>query len=118
MSPSAWRNLCLSSVAVILVVSALGEVIDRHISRPVSSPVGWLVLGVLGAAFLAFFVSVPPLVIRWFIAKQQEIGNAAHPIVLFLAQNEQKVVRTVWVVWAIGTALAVPAAIQDWMMHR
>jgi hypothetical protein len=118
MNQQAWRKLCAVSVGVILFVSTVGGALEPHVPAPLRAPLLSLGLIVLGIAFIAFFASVPPLAIRWFIERQQRTGNAAHPAVAFLAQNEEKVVRAVWIVWILGTAITVPAAVHDWMMHR
>lgn len=118
MNQSAWRALCLTSLAIMLIISAASGVIERHIPDPVQSPAGWLVLGLLGAAVLGFVASVPPIAIRWFIATQQRIGNGAHPVIAYLAENEGNVVIVVWAMWAVGAAIAIPAALYDWMTHR
>lgn len=115
MNQSAWRALCLTSLAIILVISAAGELIERHIPDPTGSPGGWLVLGVLGAALLGFVFSMPPIIVRWFIERQQRIGNTARPVVAYLVENEKNVVAAIWAVWAVGVAIAAPAVIHGWM---
>jgi hypothetical protein len=69
----------------------------------------------MALAFLCFVISVPPVAIRFFIAAQERIGNADHPLVRFLREHEQQAVRAVWLLWAVGILIALPVAIHDWM---
>jgi hypothetical protein len=114
VTPRAWRILCLASFGALLGLGVIGSVLEQWMTTP-SQPVIWLVAGVYGLLFFTFVFSIPPVVIPWFIAAQERIGNADHPLVASLRRHQRLVVRAVWILWAAGTLIAIPAAIHDWM---
>jgi hypothetical protein len=105
-----WLVLCGGNLAALVVLSIIGNTLE---SRGVSID-RWPViprtllrgLGLL--ALVGFVVSVPPTMLKLFIAGQLRIGNAGHPMVGFLQRHEAGVVRAVWVVWLAGTLIALP----------
>ena len=114
MQPATWRLLCLGSFAAMIALGIAGAVVQGMAGETPASPVIQLAFAIpTGIAFLIFVASVPPVAIRFFIAAQERIGNAAHPIVRFLREHERGVVIAVWVVWIAGTLIAAPVIVQD-----
>ena len=113
MTPGAWRILCLASFAALVGIGIIGSVLEQWMTAP-SQPVIWLAAGVYGVIFFCFLISIPPVAVSWFIAAQERIGNAGHPLVAGLRRHERLVVRAVWILWAAGALIAIPAAMHDW----
>jgi hypothetical protein len=116
MTPATWRLLCLGSFVAMVALGITGAVAEGLMEGAPASLALRLAFAVpMGLAFLLFVASVPPVAIRFFIAGQLRIGNAAHPVVRFLQRNEQAVVIAVWLVWIAGALIAAPVIIQDIM---
>ncbi|OGA45918.1 MAG: hypothetical protein A3F74_15570 [Betaproteobacteria bacterium RIFCSPLOWO2_12_FULL_62_58] len=113
VGPRPWRVLCFGSFLILVVLGGVGGMLEQVVEPPL--PYLVVVWGCMGLAFLGFIISVPPVVIRFFIAGQERIGNAEHALVRFLREHEWQVVRAVWLLWALGALIAVPAAVYDWM---
>ena len=80
VTPRAWRILCLASFAALVGIGIIGSVLEQWMTAP-SQPVIWLAAGVYGVIFFCFLISIPPVAVSWFIAAQERIGNAGHPLV-------------------------------------
>ena len=114
MQPATWRLLCLGSFAAMIVLGIAGAVAQGMAGEAPASPAMQLAFAVpMGVAFLLFLASVPPVAVRFFIAAQERIGNAAHPVVRFLREHERAVVITVWLVWIAGALVAAPVVVDD-----
>ena len=114
MNPATWRLLCLGSFVAMVALGIAGAVAEGLMEGAPASLAFRLAFAVpMGLAFLLFVASVPPVAIRFFIAAQERIGNAAHPIVRFLREHERSVVIAVWLVWIAGALIAAPVIVQD-----
>ena len=69
------------------------------------------ILAMLGIA--AAIACVAPLMVRSFIGGQRRVGNANEPRVAWVAQHEAGVVGGLWLVWAAGLVVALPAFIGE-----
>lgn len=119
MQPATWRILCFGSFAAMIVLGIAGTVTQGAMEGAPASPATQLAFAIpIGIAFLLFLVSVPPVAIRFFIAAQKRIGNAAHPVVRFLREHERAVVIAVWIVWIAGALVAAPVIVQDMLGAR
>jgi hypothetical protein len=105
-----WLLLCGGNLAALVVLSIIGNTLESRgvsIDRwPVIPRTALRGFGLL--ALVGFVVSVPPTMMKLFIAGQLKIGNADHPMVGFLQRHETGVVRGVWIVWLAGTLIALP----------
>jgi len=63
--------------------------------------------------FCVMCFSMVPLAVRFFIYMQVKIGNSDLFLVKFLQAHGSGVVVGVWVMFAIGLCIALPAAIKD-----
>jgi hypothetical protein len=114
MRPATWRLLCFGSFAAIIALGIAGAVAQGMMAEAPASPAMQLAFAIpIGIAFLLFLASVPPVAIRFFIAAQERIGNAAHPVVRFLRKHERAVVIAVWLVWIAGALVAAPVIVED-----
>jgi hypothetical protein len=68
--------------------------------------------------FLALGFAAIPLMLRVFLWGQRRIGNEAVPMVRFLAEHQTGVVVAVWIVFALGLAVALPAMLADEFFGR
>ena len=68
--------------------------------------------------FLALGFAAIPLMLRVFLWGQRRIGNEAVPMVRFLAEHQTGVVVAVWIVFALGLAIALPAMLADEFFGR
>src|SRR5260370_26905646 len=68
--------------------------------------------------FLALGFAAIPLMLRVFLWAQRRIGNEAVPMVRFLADHQTGVVVAVWIVFALGLAIALPAMLADEFFGR
>ena len=105
-----WLLLCGGNLAALVVLSNIGNTLESRgiaIDRlPALVRTGLRGLGLL--ALVGFVVSVPPTMLKLFVAGQIRIGNGGHPMVGFLQDHETAVVRAVWAVWLTGTLIALP----------
>jgi hypothetical protein len=112
-----WRILCLSSFGTIIVVGIIGNVLQAVMPERTLPVVRVAFMAVMVAAFVTLVVSVPPVFVQLFILGQERIGNGDHQIVRFLREHERQIVYALWTVMAIGSAMAVPVAIRDWIKN-
>ena len=70
------------------------------------------------ALFLALGFGAIPVMLRVFLWGQRRIGNEAVPMVRFLAEHQTGVVVAVWIVFALGLAVALPAMLADEFFGR
>jgi hypothetical protein len=121
MTARGWLFLTLGQIAVVATVSATSNALDQRAAatgHPVST-VASATLAVVGlAALLGFLACVPIVVIKLFLAGQTRIGNAGHPAVGWLANNETMAVRGVWLVWLLGAIVAAPAIVREIRQER
>ncbi|HWP76252.1 MAG TPA: hypothetical protein VNU03_17145, partial [Methylomirabilota bacterium] len=68
--------------------------------------------------FLALGFAAIPLMLRVFLWGQRRIGNEAVPMVRFLADHQTGVVVAVWIVFALGLGIALPAMLADEFFGR
>ena len=110
MNTHRWRLLLLASFATLTASSLVGA--------QVVTPVAWwgyAILGVMLAAFVLVLIALPSVLVRLFLAAQVRIGNAEHPMVALMLRRERRVVQAMWLLWALGAAIAVPVALRDWL---
>jgi hypothetical protein len=53
--------------------------------------------------------------VRAFLPGHERLGNRDLALVAFLLRHERAVVWAVWLLWALGAAIALPVAIRDVM---
>jgi hypothetical protein len=109
-----WRILCLASLGTMIGVSAVGGILSVRLGEPPLA-VRIACLAAIGLAFATFVASIPPVIVRAFLAGHERLGNRDHPLVGFLLRHERRVVWAIWLVWALGAAIALPVAVRDVM---
>src|SRR5260370_32287187 len=68
--------------------------------------------------FLVLGFAAIPLMLRVFLWGQRRIGNESVPMVRFLGDHQTGVVLTVWIVFGLGLAIALPAMLTDEFFGR
>lgn len=75
---------------------------------------GWV--RVIKLTCLALFgvigFSLVPVALNWFVAMQVKIGNGELVVIRWLSAHLRQVVYAVWGLFAVGLAIAIPAAIR------
>lgn len=64
------------------------------------------------AAFLICVAVAVPLFLKLFVTQLIRIGNGELPLVKSLRQNPMAVIYTVWIVFGLGLAMALPMMIK------
>jgi hypothetical protein len=62
-------------------------------------------LGVIG-------FSLVPVLLNWFVAMQIRIGNGELALIKWLSAHQWQVIYAFWGLYAVGLAIAIPAAIR------
>jgi hypothetical protein len=79
---------------------------------PFQTPAKILFFGI----FIAFGLSLVPLMVKLVVAAQLHAGNADVGLVKFLADHQVAIIWTFWILIALGIAVALPVAIQQGFM--
>ena len=124
MLPSnrVFGRTALISLALLLIVGWGGNILEAYgYIGPdgLTGPLKWLSLLLLFGALFVFAVSVVPLgarsVFRRFAATNQRPGAPAwaHGVAANADRAADKFTIFVWIVWALGACIAIPAMILD-----
>jgi hypothetical protein len=102
-----------SLFAAIIIFAMVGNVLHDAGYLPDSSFAQIVARGLFFGLFIAFGFSCIPLMVKLVLAGQTAIGNADVAVVRKAAANERRIVFTLWLLIALGFAVALPAAIHD-----
>jgi hypothetical protein len=122
LATRTWVLLCAGQLGLIILFSIFGPSAETWSTAATASQAtrAWLtavrVIGV--TAIVGFIATIPPVVLRSFIAGQVRIGNGSLPKVVWLQQHETAVIVGVWILWATGFAMAAPTIMQDIRKER
>jgi hypothetical protein len=104
-----FTTLAASAFGTMIVLSAIGSVLEARGVLADSEAIGPIAATVFFALFLLLAFSLVPLVIHAFLAAQTRIGNGDGAAIRVLRANERRLTYGVWVFFALGFAIAVPA---------
>ena len=118
-----FGRLALASLATVLVVGWGGNILESYGyigADGLSGPLAWILMAVLFGALFLFAVSVVPLgarsVCRRFTSSNQALGSNpawAQGIMAGPDRAADRFTIFVWVIWALGAMIAIPAMILD-----
>ena len=97
-------------VLLLLAAPAMGvahSLIGEH------GPYRYAPIAVMGAILLAFAFSAIPVMVKLVLGAQKVAGTDHLPVVKAALSAEAMVVWVIWVLMALGLAIAIPAAIGD-----
>ena len=98
-----WLLLFVAQIATLAVLAAAGSITA---AVPALRYLGW-------ACAAGIFLSIPPLVVKAFVAAQIRIGNGDVALVRGLSQHEVAVVLGVWLMIAAALWMALPQIQKD-----
>lgn len=105
---------CAAGALIIFVIVGKFIEISGIVADPQSYRTAQLIA--IGTSLVLFFVisfAGVPIFVRFFIFIQTKIGNGEHPAIKFLTRHEKRIVYGLWIFFALGALLAVPAMIYD-----
>lgn len=111
MAVRGWAITAGAAFALAVILSIVGSILDSR--GPVSPTIRTAIITAAIGAFLVIAASIPPLVLRYFLAGQVAIGNGDLPVIAFMLRHETGVVRGIWVFMAAGVAIALPHVLRD-----
>lgn len=100
-------------LVAIIVLAMVGNVLHDGGYLPDSSTAQRAAQIVFFTLFLAFGFSSVPLMVKLVLDGQMTIGNADVGLVQAATKHETRIVLGVWLLLALGLAIAIPAAIED-----
>ena len=113
LSLRAHALITAAIFAAIIVMAAIGNAIDASGAVTASPGLKLASISVFFGLTVALMFSAVPLMVKLVLGFQVTIGNASNPVVARLLARERLIVLTIWVLLALGLAVAIPAAIVD-----
>lgn len=100
-------------LALIIGLAALGNALEAAGTLPPSPALQLVMRIVFFGLVIALALSAVPVMVKAVIAAQVKAGNADQPIVKAAIDNQSRIIIAMWLLMIVGTAIAIPAAIQD-----
>lgn len=111
-----WAMLAAICFLLMLALSAIGHAFQ---SRLAADPVAYHRAGILAKSIGLFLVlalgfCVVPVFVHVVLAFQAQIGkNAEVPWIAFLLRHEVTIVKLMWTLMLLGSAVALPFAVRE-----
>lgn len=112
-STRTWALTFGGALLLTIVFAALGWFLESGKTVDQRAALQLPAMAVFFTLFLVMGFSGLALMIRVFVALQQRIGNATHPVVRFLAEHDTGIILGLFALCVAGLAFAIPAAIGD-----
>lgn len=104
-------------MALIIVIASLGNALvaeGETLPEPLQLPAQVLFLGLV----IALALAAVPVMVKAVIAAQVAAGNAQRPMIKAVMANQTRIIVAMWAIMILGTAIAIPAAVQDGLFEE
>lgn len=105
--------ITLASVIALLILFGIARnlLFEKQITAWQSRNDG-LMKAIVVTAFVVMAAAAVPIILQFFVRTQIRIGNGDLPLVAKLRTQPMHVIYSVWTIFGIGLAIAIPAIIK------
>ena len=120
MDPKPYVILITGTFGLILLGAVTGNILENSgvlTTESLGSKGIALVLSLFFALFCIMAFSLVPLALRAFISLQVKIGNGEELSIVWMRENERRIVYSVWGLFAAGLIMAFVLARDEILKH-